>query len=103
MRLKRKTINYRLRNRIIERDKGICQICFMPVDMTWTMRGNRFRVRFHLDHIIPFKDGGPDTFDNLRLTHIRCNLGRKLHGMVKKRAIATASPENSIAQNAPQC
>lgn len=55
-----------VRREVIDRDGDTCQICFGPVpdgDM-------------HLDHIKPFSRGGPDTVENLRVTHSRCNIKR---------------------------
>jgi hypothetical protein len=55
------------RRRIAERDGWVCGICRKPVDRAdiW-----------HLDHIVPKSQGGPDTWDNLRLAHARCNISR---------------------------
>lgn len=56
--------------RILQRDHGTCQLCGQPVDTTvhWT-HPNAPQV----DHIIPIRHGGPDTDNNLALTHRRCN------------------------------
>lgn len=58
------------RERIFERDGGICQICFNPVDPTLPMNHEE---RAALDHIERFRDHGDESDDNLRLTHQICN------------------------------
>lgn len=30
----------------------------------------------HIDHIIPYSDGGPNEATNLRVLHARCNMQR---------------------------
>lgn len=40
-----------------------------------------------IEHLIPKRDGGPDTLGNVRLAHMRCNAGLgSLHSMNKHRA-----------------
>lgn len=95
-RRERRPLKWKMKKAIIDRDKGVCQLCFMPVDLSWEINWKP-KVKYHFDHIIPFKDGGLMTIDNLRLTHPSCNLRRNINGMVKKRAIAITSPQNSIA------
>ncbi len=51
-------------NEIISRDGKICQIC----NKTW----DGFKI--HLDHIMPQALGGQHTLDNIRVTHVECNL-----------------------------
>ena len=51
------------RHRIYDRDKGICYLCGDLVDPT----------DFHIDHFIPISRGGPNSEENLRLTHPICN------------------------------
>lgn len=53
-----------LREAVIHRDRGICQICGQPVP----------HGTGHVDHITPRADGGSTEPTNLRLTHARCNL-----------------------------
>ena len=45
------------------RDKGICGICKQKVSGTW-----------HLDHVIPLARGGTHTYDNVQVTHPKCNM-----------------------------
>lgn len=80
IRRKRKTICCHLKKKIIARDKGICQICFLPINMNrlreWK-RGCRIpAVEYRFDHILRSRDGGLETFENLRLTHHVCNYKR---------------------------
>lgn len=47
------------------RDYGRCQYCNRAVDP---------KYGWHIEHILPFSFGGPDTEDNLVVACIRCNL-----------------------------
>lgn len=51
---------------IYERDKGYCQICGEPVELT----------RASLDHIIPLFLGGTHEPNNVQISHSRCNSGK---------------------------
>ncbi len=55
-----------VRNRIFERDEGICGICNLPVDFS----------KMHLDHIVPISAGGKDAEDNLQVSHPTCNFSK---------------------------
>jgi len=51
------------RQKIYERDKGICYLCGEPVDSN----------NWHLDHIIPLARGGEHVMTNVAVTHPFCN------------------------------
>lgn len=55
---------------IIERDGGICQLCFKKIDMSLKFP-NPMRKSF--DHIIPLSKKGEHSNHNLQLAHLRCN------------------------------
>ena len=55
---------------VFERDKQICQLCFKKVESIEDAEA---------DHIYPTSRGGPDTFENVRLTHRSCNRSRWVH------------------------
>lgn len=63
---RRPPISGYVRSKVLERDGLVCQICFTDVDPS----------DVHLDHIIAYSKGGPDTIDNLRVTHSLCNIKR---------------------------
>lgn len=71
-----------------DRDAGItrCPRCRTGLDWTRTQQPNSPEP----DHIIPWDDGGPDTFENTRTICRRCNgqLGA-LYKQSKKRARPT--------------
>lgn len=48
------------------RDSGICGICREPANPD----------EWHLDHIIPLSRGGPHVFENVQVSHPRCNLSK---------------------------
>jgi 5-methylcytosine-specific restriction endonuclease McrA len=58
---------------IVERDGFNCQICGMPIDPEAPVRG---KFSLSIDHIIPLAIGGSHTADNVRATHLVCNLGK---------------------------
>jgi 5-methylcytosine-specific restriction endonuclease McrA len=51
---------------IYERDGGKCHLCHRRVS----------RRSFTLDHIIPRSKGGPGSWENLAVAHLRCNVKR---------------------------
>lgn len=85
-RLKRKALKrstrheYYNRQDVYERDNWICQHpkCFLPVDQALTYPNPWSKS---LDHIIPWskstREIGGDTFDNVQLMHLRCNLSKR--------------------------
>lgn len=50
---------------LLRRDGFDCQICNLPL-----------QGKIHVDHIMPVRQGGPDTLENLRLSHDSCNYAR---------------------------
>ena len=62
---KRADIPWHVRAGVYYRDDARCQICKTIRPRPW-----------HLDHIIPWSNGGPDTTENLRLLCEPCNLRR---------------------------
>ncbi|NBT47133.1 MAG: HNH endonuclease [Actinobacteria bacterium] len=57
-----------------DRDGGICQLCFeiVPIDLV----NHNDPMYPNIDHIVGITKGGTNKFDNVRLTHRKCNLGR---------------------------
>ena len=72
------------RDCIYERDRGICQLCREPIRGAWD-----------LDHIIPKSRGGADHWDNLRLTHPRCNRSR---GNLACLPLATLADDDALRE-----
>lgn len=62
-------INYRrmVISLLLQRDGDKCGICHGPIE-----KGDE-----SIDHIIQRAKGGPDTCENIRLTHDACNKGRE--------------------------
>lgn len=52
------------RDVLYARDKGVCGICVRAVPFS----------EASVDHVIPISRGGQHSWDNVRLTHIRCNM-----------------------------
>ena len=55
---------------LIERDKGICQICHEAVDLKALYYEPLAATN---DHIIPLSKGGEHSYANCRLAHRQCN------------------------------
>jgi hypothetical protein len=68
------------RQRIWERDGGVCHLCGNAVDPT----------KMHLDHVIPRSLGGETDEANLRVSHPICNVGKsnRVDGLKPPRGIA---------------
>lgn len=60
----RRSLPQATRMAVLRRDRGICGICWRPVDPD----------DFHVDHIYPVILGGSDAMDNLQTAHPLCNL-----------------------------
>ena len=52
------------RTTVFKRDRGICHICNKKVSST----------NWHLDHIIPLSRGGKHSYENVAVSHPKCNL-----------------------------
>ncbi len=63
-----KRVTQSLHLRVKKRAKGLCEYCKAPDSFA--------SASFHCDHIIPRKDGGKTTLDNLALTCPSCNASK---------------------------
>jgi len=59
--------------RIYYRDKGICQLCQKPIDLTIAYPNP---MSYSIDHKIPRSQGGSHNQSNLQATHLICNTKR---------------------------
>ena len=64
-----RSINYRMRFRVMQRDNFKCCIC-------GASPSSQPNVTLHIDHIIPCAKGGVASRDNLQTLCSRCNLGK---------------------------
>ena len=55
---------------IFIRDGWVCQICGKPVNPDEKYPSS---VSPSIDHIVPLSRGGSHTFENVQLTHLKCN------------------------------
>jgi hypothetical protein len=62
---------------IAERDGWRCGICEDPVDPSYRAPDPRTPS---IDHIKPIVRGGTETRDNVRLTHLFCNMNNGIMG-----------------------
>ena len=63
--------------KVLERDRGVCQICGQPTDIEDIQNGRIGRMYPTIDHIIPMSKGGPHTWENVQLAHMYCNSGKR--------------------------
>lgn len=64
-----RSINYRTRFKVMQRDDFKCQIC-------GASPATQAGVLLHVDHIVPVAKGGQATMDNLQTLCQKCNLGK---------------------------
>lgn len=64
-----RSISYRLRFKVMQRDSFKCCIC-------GASPANKPGLELHIDHIIPCAKGGLATMDNLQTLCSQCNLGK---------------------------
>ena len=64
-----RSINYRTRFKVMQRDDFKCQIC-------GASPATQAGVLLHIDHIVPVAKGGQATMDNLQTLCQKCNLGK---------------------------
>ena len=67
---------YYTREHIFKRDGYNCHICNTAVDLTANhiVGQPNWELYPHIDHVIPISKGGPDTLDNVKIAHAKCNL-----------------------------
>ena len=54
-----------------------CHICDLPIDMNASRRsgiGKNWENGLQIDHLIPINMGGADTLENVRPSHVLCNI-----------------------------
>ena len=62
-----RNINWRLRAMVLMKDGAKCKLCgATPQD----------GAKLHVDHIIPWENGGETVFENLQILCERCNIGK---------------------------
>jgi hypothetical protein len=55
-----------------------CYLCTEPIDLTAPRRAGipGWELGLHIEHVVPITADGPDTLDNVRPSHGRCNLSK---------------------------
>jgi hypothetical protein len=59
---------------VAQRDGWVCGICRQAVPRTTSKLSRELMAS--LDHIVPIARGGSHTYDNVQLSHYRCNLSK---------------------------
>jgi 5-methylcytosine-specific restriction endonuclease McrA len=56
----------------------LCHICAGPIDLTKPRKigSNGWALSLQIDHVIPLAKGGPDTLENVKPAHARCNMAK---------------------------
>lgn len=60
-----------IRAAVISRYGMLCHLCQEPIEN---------EVELHIDHLVPWAQGGTTTLKNLRPSHARCNLSKGADG-----------------------
>lgn len=76
----RRRLSKETRQRVYQRDGGICQHCFLPVSAN----------SFDVDHVKRVVGGGTDLLPNLLTAHSRCNRRRGKRTLEAWRAVLRA-------------
>ncbi|MBA3788917.1 HNH endonuclease [Patescibacteria group bacterium] len=88
-------INFKLRQKILERDQYICQLCGHRANEKYA---DGESVKLEVDHILPLKQGGKTVEENLWTLCTRCNAGKKslldYPETVKNRIISVNLPDD---------
>jgi hypothetical protein len=64
-----RTINWRLRFKVMQRDNFKCQFCGRSP-------AKNSEIELHVDHIKPWSKGGETVYENLQTLCSKCNLGK---------------------------
>lgn len=58
-----------------------CHLCQTPIDLSAPRQVGKpgWQLALHIDHFIPISKGGPDTLENVRPSHGRCNIVKNAH------------------------
>lgn len=56
-----------------------CYLCGLPIDLSVSGKVGSpgWERGLHIEHVVALKDGGPDTINNVRPSHGRCNLSKR--------------------------
>lgn len=76
---------------VIAKGHPPCSICGQPIDYTLTYP---HPASYTVDHVVPIDAGGPDTLDNKRAAHWRCNRAKhaKPHANIIRRSGTLTRP-----------
>jgi 5-methylcytosine-specific restriction endonuclease McrA len=63
---------------VIQKYGTVCYLCNFEIDMDAPRNciGDNWEMGLHIDHVIDLQYGGPDSLDNVRPTHAKCNLNK---------------------------
>lgn len=64
-----------------------CYLCEKEIDLNASRRtgmGENWEVGLNIDHVVPISLGGPDTIENVRPTHVLCNIKKGNRNVDKK-------------------
>lgn len=55
-----------------------CHLCGSEVDLSAPRQCGKYgwELGLHVDHVLPIAQGGPDTLENVRPAHAKCNISR---------------------------
>jgi 5-methylcytosine-specific restriction endonuclease McrA len=94
-RLRENWVEYVDIEKLIERDKAICQLCFklVPADVDYN-----HPLAATIDHIIPVSKGGEHSYANCQLAHRKCNTHKNARTEVNSNGEAKQKCEGSTSE-----
>lgn len=63
---------------VLEKWGTDCHLCLRPIDLNaprWVAKKG-WEEGLHLDHVIRISEGGPDTLENVKPSHGKCNMSK---------------------------
>lgn len=94
-RLRENWVEYVDIEKLFERDKAICQLCFKPVpaDVNYN-----HPLAPTIDHIIPVSKGGEHSYANCQLAHRKCNTHKNARTEVNSNGKAKQKREGTSSE-----
>jgi hypothetical protein len=65
-------------DQVLERWGINCHLCGLPIDLLAprSTHAKGWELGLQLDHVIPLSSGGPDTLENVKPSHGKCNIAK---------------------------
>lgn len=76
--IRKNGISFYTEMQVIETYGTLCHLCLCEIDFSAPRSCGKdgWELGFHVDHVIPIAHGGPDSLENVRPSHGKCNLSK---------------------------